>query len=114
MTNLKTIEKIKNAYVEKQHTKIDELKELNKKVYRPAKVFAYSFGTVGSLVLGGGMCLVMPEVVTGYMALGIAIGVVGLITVIANWFLYKKIVKSRKRKYASKIIELSNQILNEN
>lgn len=35
--------KIRAQYTEKQHTDIDELKELDKKVKRPVNVFAYIF-----------------------------------------------------------------------
>ena len=91
-------EKIRNSYKEKTVTKLDELKALDKQVKRPAQVFAYIFGTLGSLVRGAGMCLAMPEVITGYMPLGIAVGVVGIALVSINYPIYKAILKSRKLK----------------
>ena len=48
-------EKIKKAYETKTVTKIDELKALDKRVRRPAQIFAYTFGSLSSLVLGTGM-----------------------------------------------------------
>ena len=58
------VEKIRNNYTEKQVTKFDELKELNKKVNRPAQVGAYLFGSASALVLGTGMCFAMKVIGT--------------------------------------------------
>ena len=109
---IKAVEKIRSSYEEKEITKLDELRRLDKRVERPAEIFAYVFGTIGSLVLGGGMCLAMPEVTKGFMALGIGIGLVGIAMVSLNYFMYKAILKSRRSKYRDEIMSLSNQILN--
>jgi hypothetical protein len=94
-----------------ERTKLDELKALDRKVKVPAEIFAYSFGTASSLVLGTGMCLAM-KVIGDMMILGIGIGLVGIALVTANYFLYKKILKARKQKYAKKILQLSDALLN--
>lgn len=103
-------ENIRNHYTQKDATKLDELRALDKKVKRPAKTFAYIFGTVGALVLGTGMSLAM-KVIGASMALGIAIGIVGLAAVSVNYFLYGKILQKRKAKYADKVLALSDEIL---
>lgn len=103
---------IREEYTEKQTTKLSELVELDRKVKRPAEIFAYSFGTVGALVLGTGMCLAM-EVIGSMMPLGIVVGVVGIAMVTANYFIYKAMVKKGKKKYGRRILELSNEILHE-
>ncbi len=108
--NLKRVEKIRNQYVGEGENKMLELKKLDKKVKQPAKIFAYIFGSVGSLVLGLGMCLAM-KVIGDLMALGIVIGCAGIALVSVNYFIYKAILKSRKSKYADQIIETSNEIL---
>ena len=79
MNNYETVkvEHIREQYAEKRVTKFDELKALDKRVKRPAEIFAYTFGVVGALVLGTGMCLAM-KVIGDMMALGIVIGVVGI------------------------------------
>ena len=107
----KTVEKIRNLYTEKPTTKIDELRELNKRVETPAEIFAYVFGTVGSLVLGTGMCFAMPDVLGSFMTL-IGIGLIGIAMVSLNYFIYKAILKSRRSKYKNEIIALSDEILN--
>lgn len=52
-------QKIRTQYTKKQSTELDALKALDKKVKRPANVFTYIFGIIGSLVMGTGMCLAM-------------------------------------------------------
>ena len=56
------VQKIRTQYTEKEHTQLDELKELDAEVKRPANVFAYAFGTVSAIVMGAGMSLVMTDV----------------------------------------------------
>lgn len=103
------VNKIKDSYCEKPITKLDELKSLDKKVKRPARIFAYIFGVIGSLVLGTGMCLAM-KIIGDLMAVGIVVGVVGIIMLSINYPIYKQILKKRKSKYCKKILELSEEI----
>lgn len=108
---IKTVEKIRSNYEERKTSKLDELKDLDRKIKRPAEVFAYIFGSIGSLVLGSGMCLAMPEVIEGYMPVGIAIGLVGIAMVSINYFIYKASLKARRKKASAEIFRLSNEIL---
>ena len=108
---MQAVEKIRAQYTEQKKTKLDELKELDERVKRPAEIFAYTFGVVGALVLGTGMCLAM-KVIGDMMALGIVIGVVGIGMVSVTYALYQKILKARKRKYSADILALSDELLN--
>lgn len=90
--------------------RLEQLKALDGAVRRPAAIFAYTFGILGALVLGVGMCLAM-EVIGSLMPLGVVAGVVGIAMVSANYFLYRRILNARKRKYAGKIIALSDELL---
>ena len=107
---MKQIEKIRAAYAPAEKTKLDTLKALNKKVSRPAKIFAYIFGSLSSLVLGLGMCLAM-KVIGDLMIPGIVIGCVGILLVSVNYRLYKRILAVRKKKYAPEILALSDELL---
>lgn len=105
-------EEIRRQYAPEspEQTKFGRLKALDAKVRRPARIFAYSFGGAGTLVLGTGMCMAMGAI-GGSMALGIVIGVAGIAMVCANYFLYKAILKNRKKKYAEQIMTLSDGLL---
>ena len=108
------VEQIRDEYTSRQKTKLDELTELNAKVKRPAEIFAYSFGTIGALVLGAGMSLAMTEWGAGLafaMPLGITIGVVGLLMVGVNYWIYRKILKNRKNNYAGQVLALTDELL---
>lgn len=107
------VEQIRAQYVPYEKTQLDELKDLDKKVKTPAHVFAYTFGSVGALVLGAGMSMAM-GVIGGGMVVGIAVGVVGIAMAAVNYPLYQKILKSRKEKYAKQIFELSDSLLTNN
>lgn len=106
------IQSIKEEYTEHTPDDMDKLIALDKKARLPAIVFAYSFGIIGSLVLGIGMCLAM-KIIGDLMPLGIVVGVVGIAMVSANYFIYKAILKSRKKKFADEILALSDKIVNE-
>ena len=110
------VQKIRTQYTEKEHTGLDELKELDLKVKRPANVFAYIFGSISAIIMGAGMSLVMTDIggavgIDDPMIPGIVIGVVGMLMAIINYPIYKGILGSRRKKYADKIIALSDKIM---
>ena len=110
------VEKIRTQYVEKEHSALDELKELDNKVKRPAKVFGIIFGSIAAIIMGAGMSLVMTDIgatvgIGNPMIPGIVIGVVGMLMAIANFPVYKGILSSRRKKYVDKIIALSDKIM---
>lgn len=109
--------KIRSQYTEKISTELDALRALDTRVKRPANVLAYVLGSVGAVVMGAGMSLVMTDIgttlgMTNTMAPGIVIGVVGMAVAIANYPIYKLILGSRRKKYSAEILALSDSILN--
>lgn len=110
----KIVKEIKEGYEPKEKTKYDELIALNRKVELPAYIFAYAFGIVGALILGVGMCLAMQVIGTGVplMVLGIVVGIIGIALVSVNYPIFLAIMKSRKKKYAERVIALSEELLN--
>ena len=110
------VQKIRTQYTEKEHTQLDALKQLDKKVKTPANVFAYIFGSIGAIVMGSGMSLVMTDLgntlgMESTMVPGIVIGIIGMLIAIINYPIYKGILGSRRKKYADQIIALSNKIM---
>lgn len=106
-------ESVANEYAKKDTSKVAALKKLDAKAKLPASIFTYSFGIVSSLVLGVGMCLAMGVIggaTTPMLILGIVIGIVGIIGVVVNYPIYKKILNYNKQKYGSTILELAKQI----
>ena len=113
------VEKIRTQYTEKEATELDALRELDSKVKRPANVFGYTFGSIAAIVMGTGMSLVMTDIgatvgISEPMLPGIVIGVVGMLMAIVNYPICKKILASRKKKYADEIIAISDKIMSNN
>lgn len=112
------VQKIRTQYTEKGHTALDELKALDKKVKKPANVFAYTYGSVSAIVMGAGMSLVMTDIgavvgLASAMAPGIVIGVVGLGMALTTYPIYKNMLGARRKKYADQIVALSDKIMQE-
>ena len=110
------VQKIRTQYTEKGQNGLDELKELDKKVKRPANTFAYIFGSISAIIMGSGMSLVMTDIsemigIADPMMPGIIIGIVGMFMAIINYPIYKSILGARRKKYADKIIALSDKIM---
>ena len=112
------VRKIRTQYVEKEHTDIDELRELDSRVKRPANMFGYFFGSASAIIMGAGMSLVMTDIgetvgIADPMIPGIVIGSLGMLMAIINYPIYKSILGSRRKKYADKMIALSDKIMNQ-
>lgn len=110
------VQKIRSEYTEKERTQLDELRELDAKVKGPVNVFAYVFGSISAIVMGTGMSLVMTDIgatlgLAESMPLGIAVGVVGMFMTIINYPMYKKMLASRRNKYADQIMKMSEELL---
>ena len=109
-------QRIRTQYMEKESTELDALRELDAQAKRPASIFAYAFGCISAIVMGSGMSLVMTEIgatlgIASAMPIGVVIGVVGLGMTLINYPIYKSILNDRKKKFAPKIIDLSEKIL---
>ena len=114
-TNKILAESIAKDYLKKQDSKIVALKKLDAKAKRPARIFAFSFGTVFILVTGAGMSLAMQVIGSTvlHMIIGIALGVIGFTACGLTYPIYKAILKKGKEKYAFEIVELAREICEE-
>lgn len=106
-------EHITNEYSKKDESKVIALRKLDRKAKMPAEIFAYSNGIIMSLIFGSGMCLSM-KVIGNSFVLGIVMGIIGMIGIILNYPIYKKILDSSKEKYSYDIIKLANEISKDN
>ena len=109
-------QKIRSQYTQKQHTELDELMVLDAKVKKPANIFAYIYGSLGAIVMGAGMSLVMTDIgaIIGFstaLVPGIAIGAAGLGMTLTTYPIHKRILNRRKKKFFSQIMELSDRVM---
>ena len=103
-------EHLANEYAPKDTSKVVALKKLDKKAKMPAIIFAYTFGILGALLLGIGMCLSMNVLFTGMFYQGIVVGIIGIVIASINYPVYKKLLARGKQKYAFEIMELAKEI----
>lgn len=112
-------QKIRDKYTDKTPNDVERLRELDAKVRRPAAVFAYIYGSISAVIMGAGMSLIMTDIadIIGMsgdaMILGLILGIAGMAMALLTYPLYKGILASRKRKYGSRVLELSNKIINQ-
>lgn len=113
------IQKIRSQYTEKTdaQTDIEKLKELDAEVKFPANLFGYTFGTLAALVMGAGMSLLMTDIgaqvgINNTTTLGLLLGIIGMVFAIINYPIYKGILSSRRAKYADRILNLSEKMMN--
>ena len=113
------VQKIRTQYMEKDSSQkdLDMLRELDAEVKRPANIFGYTFGSIGAIIMGAGMSLVMTDIgsilgMENTMPVGIVTGVIGMLMAVVNYPIYKNILSSRREKYADRILKLSEKIMN--
>ena len=105
-------EAIANEYSVKETTKVVQLRKLDRKVKLVPNIFTYTWGIIATLIMGVGMCFALEVLMTGWaaMVIGCVVGVVGIIGIAVNYPIYKKMLNTRKAKYANDIITLANEI----
>lgn len=109
------VQRIRTQYTERQHTELDALRALDRRVKTPANVLAYLLGSVSALVLGAGMSLIMTDLGASLglrdpMLPGMILGVAGLLAAILNYPLYRRVLRARRKRCAPQIIALSDRI----
>ncbi len=110
------VQKIRTQYMETEPSALDELKALDKKVKKPACVFAWTFGVLAALIMGSGMSLVMTDLGAALgmeesLIPGIAIGLVGMAMALLTYPIYKSILAKRRKQFGPQILELSEKLL---
>lgn len=106
-------EQLANEYAPKDTSKVVALRKLDARAKLPATVFTYTFGIITSLIAGIGMCLSMNVIGNGttfMFALGVIVGIIGLLGMGINYPIYKKMLANGKQKYAFEIMQLAKEI----
>lgn len=105
-------ERLREEYtIRPKKTNLERAKKLDRECKLPPLILAYTLGIVGTLILGIGMCLALGTIGGGTpvaLGFGIALGVIGIAAIAANYPLYAKLLQRRKEKYASVILVCLN------
>jgi len=104
------IKKIRNKYVPREENKIERLRRLDAGVSRKAEVCALCTGIIGALIFGAGMsmCLTRGGI---WFALGIIVGIIGIIPVAAAFPVYHLVTKRERQRIALEIIRLTDELM---
>lgn len=114
------IKNIRTKYVteEKEEDKMEQLRKLDAGVTKKASIKAISIGTIGALILGLGMSLIMSDFskVLGdfekwSMYIGIVIGVIGMAVVGIAYPVYNNVLKKERERIAPEIIKLTDELM---
>lgn len=114
--NKEMVEQIRSKYIEKEVSKMDELRQLDAKVKKPATLSGYIFGSLGAIIMGSVMSLIMTDINTylgsdNALVVGIVVGVIGLILIILAYPMYNTTLKKERKKIAPEILKMSEELL---
>lgn len=103
------IQQIREKYLPKEMTKLDQLRALDKSATRRGTAVSLMHGILYTLVLGAGMSCCM--VWAGKLFVpGIIIGCIGLAGVAGTYPIYSHIVRQDRKKIAPDILRLTDEL----
>ena len=110
-TQQEEIERIRNKYLPKQESKMDQLIKLDKQAEVPGQIASIVAGVIGLLLLGVGMCCTMVwNTSMSIFVLGVVIGIIGIAVAGIAYPIYQKVTEKERAKIADQIIALSNEL----
>ena len=109
------IEAIRKKYLPPEEDKMELLRKLHGSATQKAKAASISIGIVGSLILGTGMSLTMTDLGAGLgtaaMAVGILVGLAGMVLVALAYPVYNRVLKKERARIAPEILRLTEELL---
>ena len=114
------IKRIRKKYAEDSartdESSIERLRRLDASVTKKGTTVSLIVGTLGSILMGSGMSLVMTDLgalLPGMLSLfiGIAVGVVGIVGVALAYPIYKAITKKERERIAPEVLRISEELL---
>ena len=108
----KEVQEIRRKYLPREESKFEELKRLDDMVQNSGTLESLCFGIGGALIFGFGLCLAMQVIGSGIFAivLGVLLGIVGMVSMIVAYPIYRKVFTNAKTKYAPRILELTAEL----
>ena len=105
------VERIRNKYLPKQESKVEQLRKLDKSTEKPGTVIGILLGIIGALFLGVGMCctLVWNTSMEIFIA-GVVIGILGLVLAGMAYPVYQKVTEKERKKIADQILALIDEL----
>ena len=114
------IKRIRKKYAEDSartdESSIERLRRLDASVTKKGTTVSLIVGTLGSILMGSGMSLVMTDLgalLPGMLSLfiGIAVGVVGIVGVALAYPIYKAITKKERERIPPEVLRITEELL---
>lgn len=108
------VDAIKKKYLPKEEKakelgKLEELRQLDRKVESAASIWSIVVGVIGTLVFGTGMSLIMAFETAMYVP-GIFVGILGLIGIALALPVYRYVLKKQREKAAPRVLALTEEL----
>ncbi len=106
------IKKIREKYLppDARESKLERLRQLDASVGKKGATASILVGTLGSLIMGGGMSLCMEGPEEWFVA-GIVIGVIGMVGVALAYPIYNHITARERQRVAPEILKLTEELM---
>lgn len=104
------IQKIRKKYMTPEEDKMEQLRRLDRSVTQKGTAVSIAVGTIGSLLLGIGMCCCLVWMEHWFIP-GIIIGVLGIAILSAAYLLYLLITRKERAKVAPEILRLTDELM---
>lgn len=104
------IRKIREKYLQKEESKLDQLRRLDESVTRKGMAPSLALGIISCLILGIGMCCTMVWD-NAFFLPGILIGIIGIIGVSLAYPLYSRITRKERERITPEILRLTNELM---
>lgn len=108
----KEVQEIRQRYLPKSESKLEELKRLDKAVQDAGVMEGLCVGITGALIFGFGMCLSMGVIGSGILLtiIGILLGLIGMTIMIMAYPVYRTVFSKTKERHAPRILELTDEL----
>lgn len=104
------IQKIREKYIVSETDKMERLRQLDRKTTKIGNIVSIIVGTISSLILGIGICCCMILDVKLFF-LGLCFGIIGVVGIVLSYPLYNYITEKQRKKYASEILKLAEELM---
>ena len=109
------VEEIRKAYLPREKDKMEQLRKLHAIPTQKAQAVSLAVGIMGTLILGTGMSLCMTELGAALgtlsVALGILVGLIGMVLIALAYPAYSSTLKKEREKIAPDILQLTDELM---
>lgn len=103
------IDRIRRKYMPKEEDKMERLRKLDRDVTKPGTIWSLVTGIIGCQLFGVGMCCILVWT-DRFFALGIVIGIIGMVVMGIAYPVYLKITAKQREKLAPQILTLTEEL----